>query len=74
MTVWLDNREFYFTAGQTVLVQPGVWHWFKSDNGCVFEEISTTSYADDSVYSDGRITSNAARKTKVSNWGRWEIE
>jgi len=74
LTVWLDGREFYFTAGQTVLVQPGVWHWFKSDNGCVFEEVSTTAYADDSVYSDGRITGNAQRKTKASNWGRWEIE
>lgn len=74
LTVWLDDREFCYVAGQTVLVQPGVWHSFTSRTGCVFEEISTTAYQDDSVYADGRITSNKNRKTKTSNWGRWEID
>ncbi len=42
--------------GETALVQPGVWHEFWSKDGCIVEEVSTTHYNDDSVYSDKKLT------------------
>lgn len=73
LNVVLDGREFAFRAGQTLLVQAGVWHSFWSESGCVFEEISTTAYKEDSVYADSSIAENQNRKTTVSHWGRWEL-
>lgn len=62
--------------GETILVQPGVWHGFWSDTGAVFEEISTTHFNDDSFYHDRRIQRlpREERKTIVDNWGRFQIE
>ena len=61
--------------GETALVQPGVWHEFWSDNGCILEEVSTTHYKNDSVYSDKKINDLdlTERKTIVKNWGRFEL-
>jgi len=61
--------------GDTALVQPGVWHEFWSQNGCIIEEVSTTHYTNDSVYSDKNINDLelAERKTIVKNWGRFEL-
>ena len=57
------------------MVQPGVWHEFWSKGGCIVEEVSTTHYNDDSVYSDKKINDlpRAERKTTVKNWGRFEL-
>jgi len=62
-------------AGETLLVQPGVWHSFKTETGCVFEEISTSHYNDDSFYADKKINrmERSERKTKVDHWGRFEL-
>jgi len=61
--------------GETVLVQPGVWHSFWSETGAVFEEISTTHLNDDSFYHDRRIQRlpREERKTIVDNWGRFQV-
>ena len=61
--------------GETLLVQPGVWHSFWSENGCVFEEVSTTHYNNDSIYNDKKINDmkREDRKTKAINWGRFTI-
>ena len=61
--------------GETLLVQPGVWHSFWSENGCVFEEVSTTHYNNDSIYNDKKINDmkREDRKTKARNWGRFTI-
>jgi D-lyxose ketol-isomerase len=57
-------------------VLPGVWHRFWTETGCVFEEISTTAIADDSVYRDEAINklSSAQRKTNVDHWGRFQLK
>ena len=71
----IDGLHRTLYPGQTVLIQPGTWHNFWSGSGCVFEEVSTTHYNNDSVYND-RIINNMAReerKTQVTNWGRYEI-
>jgi sialic acid synthase SpsE/quercetin dioxygenase-like cupin family protein len=61
--------------GEVVLVQPGVWHEFWSKDGCIVEEVSTTHYDNDSVYSDKKINDleRSDRKTVVKNWGRFEL-
>ena len=43
-----------------------------SDNGCVFEEVSTTHFNDDSIYNDKKINDmkREERKTSATNWGR----
>ena len=45
-----DGKIRHVVQGETVVVERGVDHSFSSETGCVFEEISTTHYADDSYY------------------------
>ena len=54
---------------------PGVWHSFWTNDGCVFEEVSTTHYNSDSVYKDSKINKlhRNERKTIVDHWGRFQI-
>ena len=71
----LDGRERVLKPGDTLTVPPGVWHCFRTDTGCVFEEISTTAHSNDSVYRDPAINSLSSkqRKTIVDHWGRFQI-
>ncbi len=71
----VDGRIRVLERGDTLLVLPGVWHRFWSEAGCVFEEISTTHFTNDSVYRDEAINklSSAQRKTVVDHWGRFQI-
>ena len=71
----LDGQKKVLNPGETALVQPGVWHEFWSKDGCIVEEISTTHYNDDSVYSEKKINDlkRSDRKTVVENWGRFEL-
>lgn len=48
--VTLGDKEMSVGPGEQVVVERGVPHSFSSDMGCVFEEISTTHYKDDSYY------------------------
>ena len=72
----LDGKEYLLKPGDTLLVLPGVWHRFWTDDGAIFEEISTTHFANDSVYRDARINkmSSIQRKTVVDHWGRFQIQ
>lgn len=71
----VDGLRHTLYPGQTILIQPGVWHSFWTDGGCVFEEISTTSFNGDSFYAEKRINQveRASRKTVVDHWGRFQI-
>lgn len=75
MRVNLDGKEKDLILGEIILVQPGVWHGFSTQNGCVFEEISTTHFNNDSFYKDATINDQKRerRKTVVENWGRFQI-
>lgn len=75
LQVELEGRHRTLYPGDLLLVQQGVWHDFWSDTGCIFEEVSTTSYNDDSFYEDKEINSmpRAGRKTVVNHWGRYQI-
>ena len=48
----VGGMEKTLHPGEICLIQPGTWHSFWTETGCVFEEISTTHYNDDSYYKD----------------------
>jgi sialic acid synthase SpsE/mannose-6-phosphate isomerase-like protein (cupin superfamily) len=68
MTAERDGEPTELIAGDLFLVEPGHWHKFSTLNGCIFEEISTTHYNDDSIYEDEIIASapREKRKTKIT--------
>ncbi len=73
---YLNNKKYTLNPGDSLLVKPNTWHKFQSDkNGCIFEEVSTTHYNDDSIYKDEKInnTKREIRKTIVNKWGRFEL-
>ncbi len=76
MSVNVDGHIRHLRPGDTCLVMPGVWHSFWSDEGCVFEEVSTTHFNDDSIYADKEINQmkRSDRKTVVDHWGRFQLE
>jgi sialic acid synthase SpsE/uncharacterized cupin superfamily protein len=71
----IDGEERLLRPGDTAVVLPGAWHKFRTDAGCVVEEISTTHHNNDSVYKDPAINKlrREERKTVVKHWGRFEI-
>ncbi len=71
-----DGHKYCLDPGQTLTVLPGVWHSFSSKQGCVFEEVSTTHFNEDSVYKDHSIQklSRNERKTIVDHWGRFQMD
>ena len=75
LTIELDQRRKVLQPGDTLTVLPGVWHRFWTDTGCVFEEISTTAFPNDSTYRDPEINklTSAQRKTVVDHWGRFQL-
>ncbi len=76
LEVELNSKRYQLYPGDTILIKPGVWHKFKSVNGpCIFEEISTTNYSDDSYYKDKKIKNilRHTRKTQISNWNTYKI-
>ncbi len=75
LQVTLDGKTRWLTPGETCLVMPGVWHSFSTDSGCIFEEVSTTHFNNDSVYQNVEINKleRMQRKTKVDHWGRFQL-
>lgn len=73
--VTVDGRHRTLRPGDIHLVMPGVWHSFWTETGCVFEEVSTTHYNNDSVYKDPAINlmERRERKTQVDHWGRFQL-
>lgn len=68
MTLWLDGERRDATRGDVITVQRGVRHRFYSESGAVFEEISSTHFANDSFYTDPEIGANTRRKTLLTYW------
>lgn len=72
----IDGRVRELLPGDTVLVQPGVWHSFwTEETGVIFEEVSTTHFDNDSTYEDPKINklTREERKTQVDHWGRFQL-
>jgi sialic acid synthase SpsE/quercetin dioxygenase-like cupin family protein len=71
MNVTLNGKEKTLKKGDMQTVERGVEHDFSSKSGCIFEEISTTHYKDDSFYKDEAILKNPNRKTNMTVWSDW---
>ncbi len=76
LNVEIDGKQRVLYPGDTMWVPRGVWHGFGTETGVVFEEISTTSFSDDSFYIDQTIAAlpREARKTHLHNWGRHQFD
>ena len=64
LDVVCDGEQRHMTKGESITVNRGVNHSFSSEEGCVFEEVSTTHYKDDSFY-EKQDEFVVPRKTKV---------
>ncbi len=67
----LGSGEKIYGPGDIVLVEKGVKHNFRSEDGCIFEEISSTHFPNDSYYDDAEILKNENRKTEMTFWTDW---
>ncbi|SFB12037.1 N-acetylneuraminate synthase family protein [Selenomonas ruminantium] len=66
MDVVCDGVHRQVHKGESMTVERGVKHKFSSKAGCVFEEISTTHYKNDSFYDEKEKKHFASpRKTKI---------
>jgi len=59
-----DGVEKIVDTGGSMVVERGVNHSFRSEEGCVFEEISTTHFGNDSFY-EAEAEFVCPRKTKI---------
>lgn len=75
LEVEVDGHRRTLHPGETLLIQPGVWHRFWTEAGVVLEEISTTHFNEDSYYQDKSINRKERwqRKTAVDHWGRFQL-
>jgi N-acetylneuraminate synthase len=64
LDVVCDGKERTVIQGESMVVERGVNHSFSSESGCVFEEISTTHFLEDSFYEKKNEFVNP-RKTTV---------
>ncbi len=71
MTVNLSGKEISLKPGEIVVVEREAKHSFYSKTGCIFEEISTTHYKNDSFYEEDKINNNSDRKTQLTFWSDW---
>ena len=64
MEIVLDGEKKVLHKGDVMTVERNMKHSFASEKGCVFEEISSTHYVNDSFY-DESDSFVRPRKTKV---------
>ncbi|MFH1387613.1 MAG: N-acetylneuraminate synthase family protein [bacterium] len=71
MDVKVEGEEQGLKAGDMLTVERKVDHSFSSKQGCVFEEVSTTHFKNDSFYEDEAVGKNKDRKTNMTFWSDW---
>jgi N-acetylneuraminate synthase len=76
LEIEMEGRRKTLYPGDIAVVPRGAWHYFWTETGAIFEEVSTTHFNDDSFYEDREIAKmpREARKTKLINWGRHQFE
>ncbi len=74
--VWIEDNRYIVAAGQKLEIPRGTRHSFGTETGCIFEEISTKDWPDDSFYTDRSIAKKDRkdRKTYLQNWGRYQFD
>ena len=60
-----DSVKTKLKAGDIVTIDKMEKHSFSTQNGVVFEEVSTTAFKSDSVYTDVKINKIVNRKTSL---------
>ena len=71
LTLIDNNKTYFLSPGDKVDLMAKSYHKFTAGNeGCIFEEISTTSIKSDSYYQNHKIKKldRNSRKTYVNNW------
>ncbi|MGD0279314.1 MAG: N-acetylneuraminate synthase family protein [Smithella sp.] len=68
ITVDLDGKVMELQKGDLLTIKRGQKHSFKTKNGVIIEEISTTHIKEDSYYDDPAIVNNKHRKIEFSLW------
>ena len=63
LEVTCNGETSIVSQGEAMVVERGTDHSFRSENGCVFEEISTTHFVDDSFYDEEGFAN--PRKTRI---------
>ena len=61
----LEDREINLKKGEPILINRNIKHSFKTNSGCVIEEISSKHIVGDSVYSDPLINSLSVSDRKI---------
>tara|TARA_Y100000310_G_scaffold342034_1_gene443437 strand:- start:9767 stop:11335 length:1569 start_codon:yes stop_codon:yes gene_type:complete len=74
LNITLAGEEKLLKAGDMLTVERNTPHDFSSEKGCIFEEVSTTHYKNDSFYEDRNIMENTDRKTQMTFWSDWLYE
>ena len=64
-TLTLNGRDIELKKGYPILINRKVRHSFKTSNGCVIEEVSTTHVKGDSIYEDPSISKLTVDERKV---------
>ena len=64
----LNGEVTSLREGESAPISPLTIHGFKSDQGAIIEEVSTSHASNDSFYIDEKISSNTNRKTIVHYW------
>lgn len=68
ITVDLEGRVTELKKGDLLTINRGQKHSFKTKDGVIIEEISTTHIKEDSYYDDPTIVNNKSRKIEFSLW------
>ena len=68
LSLRLDGKTFALQEGETSEIPPLTVHGFKSINGAIIEEVSTSHSTSDSFYINDTINKNFNRKTIVRYW------
>ena len=63
--LYIKGTKRKLKLGDPFLIPRGCEHWFETTSGCVIEEISTTHYSGDSVYSDPGILRKPIEDRKI---------
>lgn len=65
LTLTLNGIPNYLKTGDIVTIERGVLHAFTSEKGCIFEEVSTTHFRNDSFYTDPLISQQDPMQRKT---------
>jgi quercetin dioxygenase-like cupin family protein len=68
ISIDLEGNCKQYGPGDLLVVERGKRHSFRSGDGVIMEEISSTHYEGDSYYSDPAIAPVQERKTLISYW------